>query len=135
VAQSAGLMDLTREGCLRLLAAGTVGRIVFTRAAMPAVEPVTYVLDGQEIVFHVPSDGVLAAAIHNAVVGFHVDSIDPTDRTGWSVLGIGTAHQVAGSDRRAALTQHGAGRDPGDAGVIVAVPMEQVSGRRLHLGR
>jgi nitroimidazol reductase NimA-like FMN-containing flavoprotein (pyridoxamine 5'-phosphate oxidase superfamily) len=115
------MVDLTREGCLRLLGTAAVGRIVFTEAAMPAVEPVTYVLDGEAVVFHVPPGGTLAAATHDAVVGFQVDSIDPTTRAGWSVLGIGKAYEVTDPGRG-----HG-------GELVIAVPLEQLSGRRLRL--
>jgi uncharacterized protein len=130
VDRSAGPAELTREGCLRLLAAGTVGRIVFTRAAMPAVELVAYVLDGEEVVFHVSPDGALAVATHDAVVGFHVDSVDPKTCAGWSVLGVGNAYEVADPGRRAALPRRG--RDAAE--LVVAVPMQQLSGRRFRLG-
>ncbi len=125
MARRADLVDLTRDGCLRLLGTATIGRVVFTEAAMPAVEPVAYVLDGAEVVFRVPPGGVLAAAALDAVVGFQVDSIDPTTCAGWSVLGIGTAHQILDPDRRLSP----AGRE-----TVISVPLERLSGRRLHLG-
>jgi uncharacterized protein len=134
VARSAEPADLTRDGCLRLLGTATVGRIVFTEAAMPAVEPVAYLVDGEEVVFEVAHGGTVAAATRNAVVGFQVDSIDPTTDTGWSVLGIGKAYEVVDPDRRAAHLEHYAGRGRAGTWLVVAVPMEQLSGRRLRLG-
>ena len=43
---TAELTELDRADCLLLLASGTVGRVVFTDAAMPAAHPVTDRLDG-----------------------------------------------------------------------------------------
>jgi nitroimidazol reductase NimA-like FMN-containing flavoprotein (pyridoxamine 5'-phosphate oxidase superfamily) len=127
VVQSVEPADLTRDGCLRLLGAATVGRIVFTEAAMPAVEPVGYRLDGEEVVFHVAHGGTLAVATKNAVVGFQVDSIDLETDTGWSVLGIGKAYEVVDPDRLA--------RGRAGTRLVVAVPMERLSGHRLRLSR
>ncbi len=119
--------DLTRDDCLYLLGAGGLGRVVFTAAAMPAVQPVTYILYGDEVVFRVPDGGLLSTATRHAVVGFQVDDIDPVTRAGWSVLGVGQAYEVGPDDRRSAVTT--------DADThAVAVPLQQLTGQRFRLG-
>ena len=126
------LTELGREECLRLLAGGIVGRVVFTEAALPAAHPVTYLLDGDEIVFCTANGGKLAAATLQRVVAFQVDEIDPAGRTGWSVLGVGQAYEVTDPRRLAELTDRMP--DPWLAnrtGHTVAIPLQRLTGRVL----
>jgi hypothetical protein len=60
------LVDLSREKCLRLMATALVGRIIYTRRAMPAVELVNFTLDAGDIVIRTSVSGKLAAAIRGA---------------------------------------------------------------------
>ena len=98
------LVELSRQECLALLTAVPVGRVIFTDRAMPAAQPVNYLLDGEEIIFRTANGSKLAAAVRHAVVGFQVDEIDTRSRTGWSVLGVGEASEVVHPDRLAELT-------------------------------
>ena len=118
--------DLTREDCLRLLRAGGLGRVVFTASAMPAVQPVSYVLHGDEVVFRVADGGPLSTATRHAVVGFQVDDIDPVTHAGWSVLGVGQAYEISEADRRSAPVAASATH-------TVAVPLQQLTGQRVRL--
>ena len=68
------LVDVQREECLALLAEGVVGRMVYTEGAMPAAHPVTYCLDGDEVVFRTGDGSKLAAAARHHVVGFEIDA-------------------------------------------------------------
>jgi nitroimidazol reductase NimA-like FMN-containing flavoprotein (pyridoxamine 5'-phosphate oxidase superfamily) len=81
----------SREECLALLASMPIGRVVYTDQALPAVRPVTFILDGDEVTVHTGSDAALAAALHDAVVAFQVDDFDPVTMTGWSVTVTGQA--------------------------------------------
>ena len=62
--------------CQRLLGTVSIGRIVFTVGALPAVHPVNFVVDGDEILFRTNSATKLAAATRNAIVAFEVDAFD-----------------------------------------------------------
>jgi hypothetical protein len=55
------LVDLDRSQCLDLLRGTVIGRVVFTDSALPAAQPVTYLLDGEEIVFRTGQGTKLAA--------------------------------------------------------------------------
>ncbi len=88
------LEELSRTECLRLLATVTIGRICFTRQALPAVEPVNFVLDDGTIAFGTDADGRLAAAVRHAVVAFQADALDPVLRSGWSVAVVGRCEEV-----------------------------------------
>ena len=97
------LHELERAECLHLLARGAVGRVAFTDGALPAVQPVAYHLDDEEVVFRTKNGSKLAAATRHAVVGFEVDDFDLEARTGWSVLGVGEAYEIVDPARLAAL--------------------------------
>jgi nitroimidazol reductase NimA-like FMN-containing flavoprotein (pyridoxamine 5'-phosphate oxidase superfamily) len=129
----AEFVELDRSECLSLLARGDVGRVVFTDAAMPAAHPVNYVLDGGEILFRT-GDQRTFAATHRTVIGFQADDFDRETGTGWSVLGIGHAHEVVDPDRLTALAAGmPAAWAPGRTVHVVAVPLQYLTGRRLRL--
>jgi nitroimidazol reductase NimA-like FMN-containing flavoprotein (pyridoxamine 5'-phosphate oxidase superfamily) len=130
-AAGAELVELDRSECLRLLAQGDVGRVVFTEAAMPAAHPVNYLLDGEEIVFRT-GDGHAFAAISRSVVGFQSDDIDRSSRTGWTVLGVGHAYEVTDPARLADLrTRLPTTWAPRRDMHVVAVPLQRLTGHRL----
>jgi uncharacterized protein len=105
-----GTMDpvlamLSREQCLRLMATAPVGRIIYTRHAMPAVELVNFTIDAGDIVIRTAPSGKLLAAIRGAVVAFEADAYDAVTRSGWSVTAVGHAREVT---------------DPADTGMLRA---------------
>ena len=51
----------------RLLAASRIGRVAFTDAALPAVQPVAYHLDDEEVIFRTRNGSKLAAATRHAM--------------------------------------------------------------------
>jgi nitroimidazol reductase NimA-like FMN-containing flavoprotein (pyridoxamine 5'-phosphate oxidase superfamily) len=132
VTGSSELTELRREKCLELLTRAVVGRVVFTDGALPAAHPVTYLLDGDEVVFRTAGGGKLAAATLNHVVAFQADEFDPLRRTGWSVLAVGEAYEVTDPRRLADLADRmpepwAASQD----GHTVAIPLQRLTGRRL----
>lgn len=88
------LMQLSRDECLRLMASVPVGRIIYTRQALPAVELVNFALDDGDIIIRADRSGKLAAATRGAVVAFEADSLDAAGRSGWSVTVIGQSSEV-----------------------------------------
>jgi nitroimidazol reductase NimA-like FMN-containing flavoprotein (pyridoxamine 5'-phosphate oxidase superfamily) len=125
--------QLSRRECLRLLGEGTVGRVVFTDGALPAAEPVGYLLDGAEIVFHVEVGRGLAAAARQRILAVEVDEIDPVTRAGWVVLAVGQSYEITDPARRAQLTWRLRYPSAGTRdGYLVCVPVERLSGRRLE---
>jgi hypothetical protein len=81
------LTQLSRDECLALMASVPVGRIIYTRRALPAVELVNFTLDHGDIVIRTDRSGKLAAAARGAVVAFEADQLDLAGQTGWSVTG------------------------------------------------
>jgi uncharacterized protein len=78
-----------REKCLALLATVPIGRVVHTHRALPAITPVTFVLDGEDVAIR-PA-GPLAVAVGGAVVAFEADNVDPDTGAGWAVTVVGPA--------------------------------------------
>jgi uncharacterized protein len=88
------LEQLSRSESLRLMDSVPVGRIVYTRQALPAVELVNFALVDGDIVIRTHAEGKLAAATRGAVVAFEADSVDLAGHAGWSVTIVGEARAV-----------------------------------------
>ncbi|WP_245236044.1 pyridoxamine 5'-phosphate oxidase family protein [Streptomyces durhamensis] len=76
-----------------------LGRIVFTRQALPTVRPVNHVLDRGDIVILTHEGAALTSHAEEAddtgvVVAYEADAIDPNTHLGWSVVVTGYAHLV-----------------------------------------
>jgi nitroimidazol reductase NimA-like FMN-containing flavoprotein (pyridoxamine 5'-phosphate oxidase superfamily) len=94
VYDSEGLKILTEQECHDLLGQVPLGRIVFTDRALPAIQPVTFVMADGEVVILTSAGSKLAAAARNAVVAFEIDHFDQDQATGWSVVAIGHARVI-----------------------------------------
>jgi nitroimidazol reductase NimA-like FMN-containing flavoprotein (pyridoxamine 5'-phosphate oxidase superfamily) len=86
--------ELSVEECYALLPTVPLGRVVFTDRALPAIQPVNFVVDGAEVAFRTSESSRLAVAVNHAVVAFEVDSFDADARSGWSVVLVGKAYEV-----------------------------------------
>ena len=74
----AALTQLSRDECLTLLASVPVGRIIYTRRALPAVELVNFAFDHDDIVIRTDRGGKLAAAARGLAPRFVLgDSLPP----------------------------------------------------------
>ncbi|MBA9002763.1 pyridoxamine 5'-phosphate oxidase family protein [Thermomonospora cellulosilytica] len=127
------LQALERRECLDLMGTVPIGRVVFTDHALPAVRPVAFVLDGEDVVIRTAPGSELATALRGAVVAFETDDFDPAFATGWSVTVVGQARVV---------------RDPGELRRLAELPLQpwppgphphyiristqRISGRRLR---
>jgi nitroimidazol reductase NimA-like FMN-containing flavoprotein (pyridoxamine 5'-phosphate oxidase superfamily) len=111
------------------LTQSVVGRVAITAQAMPVVVPVNYAIHGHRVVFRTATDGMLARACAGSVVAFEVDQIDPDGRSGWSVLVVGVAHLLDGSDALRALELNLVTAADGRRDQFVAITPGQVTGR------
>ena len=133
--QTAELRELDRNACLRLIAKGVVGRVVFTEAALPAVQPVVYLLDDEEIIFRALNGSKLALT-RRVVVAFQADEIDPNTGTGWSAVGVGQAYEVTSPSRLVELAEHQpAAWASTPTAHTIAIPLHRLTGHRLSLNR
>jgi hypothetical protein len=126
------LKQLSRDECLRLMASVPLGRIIYTRQALPAVELVSFALDSGDIIIRTDHGGKLAAATRGAVVAFEADSVDAGGHAGWSVTAIGHSHEVTGPDEIGRLEQMGLTTwAPGERDHFIRISPEILHGRRL----
>ena len=91
------LTELDRAEALRLLGSVSLGRIVFTQRAMPAVRPVNHILDSTGIIIRSHSGAAIiseADTARGAVVAYEADNINPNYLLGWSVVVTGIARLV-----------------------------------------
>jgi nitroimidazol reductase NimA-like FMN-containing flavoprotein (pyridoxamine 5'-phosphate oxidase superfamily) len=131
-AAAGDLVELDRADCLHLLATSAVGRVVFTESALPAAQPVNYLLDDEEVVFRTEKGSRLAAATRQHVVAFQVDRIDEAARSGWSVLGVGEAYEVVDPVRLAELADRlPPPWVPGHDQHTISIPLQRLTGRRI----
>lgn len=127
-----GLEILSPTQCRQLLQGSTLGRVAVTVAALPAVFPVHYAVLDDDIVFLTGDGTKLRAALERAVVAFQIDHFDESRASGWSVMAIGMAEEIADPDELRAA--RGLGLRPlagGDRSHFVRVRPELLSGRRI----
>ncbi|MFG2123984.1 pyridoxamine 5'-phosphate oxidase family protein [Streptomyces sp. NPDC048710] len=101
-------VDLDRAEALRLLGSVSLGRVVFTRQALPTVRPVNHVLDDGDIVIRTHEGAALTSQARQAespgvVVAYQADAIDPDTHLGWSVVVTGYAQVVTDEDELARI--------------------------------
>jgi nitroimidazol reductase NimA-like FMN-containing flavoprotein (pyridoxamine 5'-phosphate oxidase superfamily) len=126
------LEHLSRGECLRLLGQVTLGRIVYTRQALPAVELVNFALHDGDIVIRTDSSGKLAAATRGAVVAFEADSVDAVTHAGWSVTVVGYSEAVVDDTETRRLEQVDlVPWAPGRRDHFIRIAPTIVTGRRL----
>ena len=101
------LENLSREECLRLVGQVPVGRIVYTRQALPAVELVNFALHDGDIIIRTDASGKLAAATRGAVVAFEADSVNTAAHAAWSVTVVGYSEAVTDAAEVRRLEQVG----------------------------
>jgi uncharacterized protein len=114
------------------MASVPVGRIIYTRQALPAVELVNFALDNGDIIIRTDQGGKLAAATRGAVVAFEADSVDQARQVGWSVTVIGHSHEVTDPDEITRLEQLGLSSwAPGERDHFIRISPGLLNGRRL----
>jgi nitroimidazol reductase NimA-like FMN-containing flavoprotein (pyridoxamine 5'-phosphate oxidase superfamily) len=132
---AAGLEILERDECMRLAATGSIGRVVFTEQALPAITPVSYALKDGSIFLRASEGSKLANATNGSVVAFEIDEFDTDFRQGWSVVFVGKAMPVSEEGRLEELSGLPLrGWDAQNSHRLIEVKIELVNGRRLPNG-
>jgi nitroimidazol reductase NimA-like FMN-containing flavoprotein (pyridoxamine 5'-phosphate oxidase superfamily) len=93
------VVELDPAEALRLLGSVSLGRIVFTRQALPTIRPVNHVMDEGDIVIRTHEGASLTSHAQQddgtgVVVAYEADAIDPDTHLGWSVVVTGYASLV-----------------------------------------
>lgn len=130
------VLQLDRSECMRLLAEGTVGRIVVNspHRLEPVIRPVNYLFDepSQSVLIRSGSGSKLFALLCSVRAVFEIDGIDPVNRVGWSVILQGVPEEVT---KPAELRRIEAlGLKPwaaGHKGHWIRIRASMVSGRRI----
>ncbi|MFF4656063.1 pyridoxamine 5'-phosphate oxidase family protein [Streptomyces sp. NPDC001381] len=132
-----GFRALDRHECLRLMAGVPVGRIVYTRQALPAVLPVNFRLDHDgAVLVRTSASSELVSAVDGAVVAFEADEVDAATHSGWSVVVTGPAALVTDPAEHARLLMTGPRSwVPAPREAFVRIEPELVTGRALVGGR
>jgi AcrR family transcriptional regulator len=120
---------LNQKQCVAHLAAGGVGRIVFSSARGPVAVPVNFEYTEGEVI--ISTDVAKSSLLESqGTVGFEIDRVDEAMREGWSVLVTGRIRRIDDPDeilRLASLDLEAwAG---GDRRALIALRPDEVSGR------
>jgi nitroimidazol reductase NimA-like FMN-containing flavoprotein (pyridoxamine 5'-phosphate oxidase superfamily) len=126
-------VELIPAECWQLMRGVSVGRVVFTMNAMPAIRPVNHIVDGQAIIIrsHLGSAITGHASQDGAVVCYEADEIDPDRHTGWSVIATGLARLVRDPD---SVHRYEQALEPWAAGTmnqVIAITPQFITGVRL----
>ena len=124
-----GTEIVSSEECWDMLASQTIGRIALAVGGELDIFPVNYGLDGEGIIFRTNAGRKMAAA-DGGEVAFEVDSVDPTSRSGWSVVVHGTARDITRFD--APARQLAAQPWTGSKDFLVRISPRSVTGRRVN---
>lgn len=96
-------INLTTDECWSLLRRHNVARLAVDIAGQPDIFPLNYVVDNDSLVFRSGAGTKLAGAILGRHVAFEIDGADEHDRSVWSVVVKGLAHEVEGMQERFAI--------------------------------
>ncbi len=128
------MLELTEPESWQLLRSVSLGRIVFTRHAMPAIRPVNHLVEDEAIIVRAHLGSAIVArtaADDGVVVCYEADELDPVRHTGWSVIVTGMARLVRDP---AAITRYEQLLEPWVAGqmdYVIAVRPQVITGIRL----
>jgi pyridoxamine 5'-phosphate oxidase-like protein len=115
------LEPLSEAECMRLLAGGGLGRLVYTSRYGPTALPARYRLDGGSVVLGTWDPALFEEDLRTGIahaeyqVAVEADQIDLEAREGWMVLVRGAAHHLDTETERAPFV--GAGLEPWIEGV------------------
>jgi nitroimidazol reductase NimA-like FMN-containing flavoprotein (pyridoxamine 5'-phosphate oxidase superfamily) len=127
--RTASIEVLDESDCRTLLRNRTLGRIGVRHGEELLILPVYYAVVDDMIVFRTAAGAKLDAAVLGAMVAFEVDQGSP----GWSVLVHGRAREITSQEEEAkARSLIGGDWPAGERERLVGVPIERITGRRLH---
>jgi nitroimidazol reductase NimA-like FMN-containing flavoprotein (pyridoxamine 5'-phosphate oxidase superfamily) len=130
------LVELEREECIELLAAGDLGRLGVVVNGRPEIFPVRHGFDHERgTVFFATTEGTkLHAALDWPWVAFEVDASDDDRAGGWSVLLVGRAEEVVEASEIDRLVSLRPGLwEPGGPTHWLRLLPDKITGRRVRV--
>jgi Pyridoxamine 5'-phosphate oxidase len=135
-------IELTEGECWHLLGTVSLGRVVFTQRAMPAIRPVNHLIEERKIIIRTHLGAAIAAPALSGTLGEHgkpfgsvvcyeADEIDSVRHTGWSVIATGLARLVTDP---ALVKRYSDGLTPwiaGELNQVVEIEPRFINGVRL----
>lgn len=91
---------LSDAECWVLLEANSVARLAVDIAGHPDIFPINYIVDAGSLVFRSGPGTKLAGAVLNRHVAVEIDGLEPDDRSVWSVVLKGVAHEISDMEER-----------------------------------
>lgn len=127
--------SLPTAACMTLLRSVPAGRLVYTENALPAVLQVTFAILAGEVVIPTGGDPWFRR-FDGGVLAFETGAVDPSTRSGWTVLVIGHARLVSGLEGLHDVNDVSAiPWDPSVGGDCLVIDGERITGHRIRLLR
>ncbi|GAA1899248.1 pyridoxamine 5'-phosphate oxidase family protein [Streptantibioticus ferralitis] len=119
---------------MELLAGVSLGRVVYSHQALPAIRPVKHIVDDGNVVLLAQDGAAILSPGERGVVAYEADELDPSRHTGWSVTVTGAARLV--SDRTELARYRRTLAPWTDTGVehVIRISPDIVTGYRLTIG-
>jgi Pyridoxamine 5'-phosphate oxidase len=128
------LEALSRAESLRLLSTVSLGRLVFTHLALPAIRPVNHAVTDDQVIIRAYLGTAISTAVRDrsgTVVAYEADLIDPDTHLGWSVIVVGRANRLTDPAEAAQYRQLLQPWVVDGADDIVVIQADMVDGFRL----
>jgi hypothetical protein len=119
---------------MSLLSSVSVGRIVFTARALPAIRPVCHLVDGDYVIIRTDRNAAITSELRadaGTVVAYEADVIDMTEHLGWSVMVVGVAHRMIDPDEATVYRQALRSWVSGEKDQVIAIHADMVTGFRM----
>lgn len=125
---------LTDGEALALLASVQLGRVKFTRRALPAIQPVGHTVDRGQVIIGTDNAADIVDVPPRArtgVVAYQADRLNIADGTGWSVTIVGGAGLITDPAEISRYRKLLPPWAPGQAEHVIRIRPDMVSGFRL----
>ena len=124
---------LTSDECAKLVAAGGIGRFIFSGERGPVAWPVNFRILNGDVVFRTESSSSALRHLTQTDTSFEVDRLDEALTEGWSVLMTGQSRMIGDPAERALVESLGVqpwATGPHEA--YVRLSPRTITGRRIR---
>lgn len=118
---------LSPDECRQLLRSQAVGRVGWVSRSGLVILPVSYALDGDDLIIRTAAGSLLSELAEHHAVGFEIDDLDGETLTGWSVVVQGVSEPTADPG----LSKGSEPWAPGERHVFIRIVPASYSGRAI----